>query len=131
MMTTTQPSVPVAEKRLPKSFLFRDPIHIRRIAVPVDLTSDAERGVGAAANLARTFQAELFLVHVYKEPYSLSYVRGPICYAACEHRRLTTELDLLALRDQLRKQYSRCFAIFREGADVGKSPRWQRKSRLT
>src|SRR5215472_13197846 len=117
-MTTTQSSVPVAEKHLPKPVLFRGSTQIRRIAVPVDLTSRAEKGVDAALELARRFRADLFLVHVYKEPYSFSYVRGPICYAACEHHRLTTEWDLLVLRDQLRKQYSRCFSIFREGADV-------------
>ena len=28
------------------------------------------------------------------------------------------ELDLLALRDQVREQYSKCFAIFRQGTDI-------------
>jgi nucleotide-binding universal stress UspA family protein len=118
MTTTAQPTVPVAEKHLPKSILSRDSIHIRRIAVPVDLTSDTQKGVDPALHLARRFGADLFLVHVYKEPYPLSHVSGPICYDACEHHRFNTELDILALRDQLRKQYPRCFAIFREGTDI-------------
>jgi hypothetical protein len=45
MVTTTQPSAPVGEKHLPKSILSRDSIQIRRIAVPVDLTSPAEKRV--------------------------------------------------------------------------------------
>jgi nucleotide-binding universal stress UspA family protein len=117
-MTATTHTVPLAGKRSPKSHLSRDSIHIRRIVVPIDLTSDAEKGVGSAVHLARRFGADLFLVHIYNEPYPFSYLRGPTAYAGCEQHRFNMELHLLALRDQLRTQYSQCFAIFRQGADI-------------
>ena len=39
-------------------------------------------------------------------------------YAEYEQHCSNLESAFLALRDQLRKQYSRCFAIFRRGADI-------------
>jgi universal stress protein A len=118
MTTTSQATDPVSQRRLSKSRFSQDSLRLRRIVVPIDLTSDAEKGIDSAVHLAKRFGADLFLVHVYKEPYPFSYVRGPSAYAECEQHRFNTELDLLALRNQVREQYSRCFAIFRQGADI-------------
>lgn len=118
MTATTQAYEPVARKRSLKSLFSQNSLRLRRIVVPIDLTSDPEKGIDSAVHLAKRFGADLFLVHVYKEPYPFSYVRGSSAYAGCEQHRFNTESDLLALRDQVRKQYSRCFAIFRQGADI-------------
>ena len=118
MTTTSQATGEVSQRRLSKPLFSQDSLRLCRMVVAVDLTSDAEKGIDSAVHLAKRFSADLFLLHVYNEPYPFSYVRGPSAYADCEQHRLNTELDLLALRDQMREQYSRCFAIFRQGADI-------------
>ncbi|MGA8658917.1 MAG: universal stress protein [Chthoniobacterales bacterium] len=118
MTTKSQTTDPVSQRRLSESLFSQDPLRLRRIVVPVDLTSDADKGIDSAVHLAKTFGADLFLVHVYKEPYPFSYIRESSAYAGCEQHRFNTELDLLALRDHVRERYSRCFAIFRQGADI-------------
>ena len=118
MIATFQAEDPVNRKRSSQSVFSSDSIRLRRIVVPISLTSDAKKGIESAVRSAKSFGADLFLVHVYKEPYPCSYVRGQIAYAACEQHRFNTKLDLLALRDHVREQYSPCFAIFREGPDT-------------
>jgi nucleotide-binding universal stress UspA family protein len=118
MTATTQASDPITRRRSLKSLFSPDSLRLRRIVVPTALTRAAAKEIDSAVRLARKFGADLFLVHVYKEPYPLSYVRGPTAYGQYEQHRFNKEVDLFALRDQLRQQYPRCFAIFRQGTDI-------------
>jgi nucleotide-binding universal stress UspA family protein len=118
MTTTSKATDAVSRRCWSKSLFSQRSLRLHRVVVPTDLSSDAEKGIDSAVHLAKRFGADLFLVHVYKEPYPFSYVRGASAYAGCERHRFNTELDLLALRDQVREQYPQCFAIFRQGADI-------------
>jgi len=113
MTLATQVSAPAS-----RSLLSRDSVRLRRIVVPIDLSSDAAKAIDAAVGLAKRFDADLFLVHVYSEPYSCAYARGPNAYAECEQQRLLAKSRLFAIRDRTRKEYSRCFAIFSQGVDL-------------
>jgi len=86
--------------------------------VPIDPTSDAVKGIDSAVGLAKKHGADLFPVHIYKAPYSFAYVRGPHGYAECEQHRSLVKVALLNLRDRIRRKYSRCFVIFRQGVDI-------------
>jgi len=88
------------------------------VIVPIDPTSDAVKGIDSAVGLAKKCGADLFLVHIYKAPYSFAYVRGPHGYAERDQHRSLVKFALVKLRDRIRKQYSRCFVIFRQGVDV-------------
>ena len=118
MTPAGQAGQPASQKRSLKSLLSGDSVRLRRIVVPIDLHSDAAKEIDAAVGLAKGFGADLFLVHVYSEPYSCAYARGPNAYAECEQARLLAESRLLAVRDRTRQRYSRCFAIFRQGVDL-------------
>jgi nucleotide-binding universal stress UspA family protein len=59
------------------------------------------------------------LLHVYQEPYSLDYLRGPnACGAVIRHRR-GVEDALAALAAEVRKNQVACNADFRYGSLCG------------
>ena len=118
MTATTQASQPASQKRSRESLFSGDSIQLHRVIVPIDPTSEAVKGIDSAVGLVKKYGADIFLVHVYKEPYSFALVRGPHGYAECEQHRSLVKSALLTLRDRVRKQYSRCFAIFRRGVDI-------------
>ena len=118
MIATTQASQPASQRRSRESLFSGDSIQLHRVIVPIDPTSDAVKGIDSAVGLAKKYGADLFLVHIYKEPYSFAYVRGPRGYAECEQHRFLVKSALLTLRDRVRQQYSRCFAIFLRGVDI-------------
>ena len=68
MTSTTQTSEPASRKRSLKSLVPGDSIRLRRIVLPIDLSSDAVKGIDSAVDLAKRFGSDLFLVHVYEEP---------------------------------------------------------------
>jgi nucleotide-binding universal stress UspA family protein len=118
MAATIRASQPASQKHSQESLFSGDSIQLHRVIVPIDPTSDAVKGIDSAVGLAKKYGADLFLVHIYKEPYSFAYVRGPRGYAECEQHRSLVKSALLTLRDGVRKQYSQCFAIFRQGVDI-------------
>jgi nucleotide-binding universal stress UspA family protein len=85
---------------------------VREILVPTDLTLESRKAIGYAASLAKTLNAHLTLLHVYKEPHSLEFMRGPNVCAARERQRQYTENAL----EVLGKEYANCSTEFREGA---------------
>ena len=118
MTATTQPSQPASQKSSQESLFSGDSIQLHRVIVPIDPTSDAVKGIDSAVGLAKKHGADLFPVHIYKAPYSFAYVRGPHGYAECEQHRSLVKVALLNLRDRIRRKYSRCFVIFRQGVDI-------------
>ena len=118
MTAITHASQPASQKRSQESLFSGDSIQLHRVIVPIDPNSGAVKGIDLVVGLAKKYGADLFLVHIYKEPYSFAFVRGPCGYAECEQHRSLVKSALLTLRDRVRKQYSRCFAIFRQGVDI-------------
>jgi nucleotide-binding universal stress UspA family protein len=89
---------------------------VREILVPTDLTLESRKAIGYAASLAKTLNAHLTLLHVYKEPHSLEYMRGPdVCAARARQRQyIENALDLLGKRTK--EEHANCSTEFREGA---------------
>jgi nucleotide-binding universal stress UspA family protein len=87
----------------------------REILVLTDLTVESRKAIAYAVSLAKTLHAHLTLLHVYKEPYSLEYMRGPNICAARERQRRYTENALELLGKQAKEEYANCSAEFREG----------------
>jgi nucleotide-binding universal stress UspA family protein len=88
---------------------------VREILVPTDLTLESRKAIGYAASLAKTLNAHLTLLHVYKEPHSLEYMRGPNVCAARERQRQYTENALEVLGKRAKEEYADCSTEFREG----------------
>ena len=60
MIATLQASDPVYRQRSLKSLFSWHSFRLRRIVVPIDLTSEAEKGIDSAVRLAKSFGAELY-----------------------------------------------------------------------
>jgi nucleotide-binding universal stress UspA family protein len=90
--------------------------NLREIVVPTDLGVERRNAVAYAMILARPCNAHLTLLHVYKEPYSLEYLRGPGVGQAREQHRQCAKNALELLGKQARKEYQNCSTEFREGA---------------
>jgi nucleotide-binding universal stress UspA family protein len=89
---------------------------VREILVPTDLTVESRKAIAYAASLAKTWNAHLTLLHVYKEPHSLEYMRGPNVCAARERQRQHTENALEVLGKWAKQVCANCSTEFREGA---------------
>jgi nucleotide-binding universal stress UspA family protein len=92
------------------------PIDIKQILVPTDLTEESQKAVSYGLVLARCFGAHLKLLHVYRDPYSVDYLRGPQACAAVSELRRNSEIALAALLEQVAEQYADCSAEFRYGS---------------
>lgn len=88
----------------------------REILVPTDFTPESRKAIAYAVNLAKALHAHMTLLHVYKEPHSLEYMRGPDVCAARERQRRYTENALELLGKQAKEEYANCSTEFREGA---------------
>jgi nucleotide-binding universal stress UspA family protein len=94
-------------------------LEISRILVPTDLKKESQSALPYAISLARVFGAKLTLLHVYQEPYSIDYLRGPqACGAVIRHRR-GVEDALVALAAEVRENQVACNADFRCGSLSG------------
>ena len=94
-------------------------LEIRKILVPTDLRKESQAALQCAISLARVFGAKLTLLHVYQEPYSVDYLRGPhACGAIIRHRR-GVENKLEALAEEVRENQVACDADFRYGSLCG------------
>jgi nucleotide-binding universal stress UspA family protein len=91
-------------------------LKIKEILVPTDLTKESRTALRYAISLAQEFAAHLTLLHVYQEPYSLEYLRGPqACSAVTRHRR-GVETALAGLALEVRSKGVRCSTDLRYGA---------------
>ncbi len=92
------------------------PIAVKQILVPTDLTKESQKSVSYGLVLARRFGAHLTLLHVYREPYSVDYLRGPQACAAVSELRRDSEIALASLLEHVAEVYPDCSAEFRYGA---------------
>jgi nucleotide-binding universal stress UspA family protein len=88
---------------------------VREILVPIDLTVESRQVITSAVSLARRWNAHLTLLHVYKEPHSLEYMRGPHVSSARELQRQYTENALELLCKEVKDEYENCGTQFRTG----------------
>lgn len=89
---------------------------VKHILIPTDLKEESEKAVDHGLVLARSFGAHITLLHVYQDPYSVDYLRGPqACAAVCQLRR-DAETALAAMLEKVAERYADCSAEFRYGA---------------
>jgi nucleotide-binding universal stress UspA family protein len=93
----------------------RIPTAAKRILVPTDLTNESERAIEFGFVLAKLFGAHLTLLHVYKEPYAVQYLRGPYACDAVLQERMHFESTLNSIAEEVRKRYADCNTEFRAG----------------
>jgi len=93
----------------------RFPITVERILVPTDLSAQSERAVEYGFILAQRFGAHLTLLHVYKEPYAVEYMRGPHACDAVLNERMASKNALKSITEEVKKHYADCDFEFREG----------------
>jgi nucleotide-binding universal stress UspA family protein len=103
------------------SLMKPDPDHdrflrgVKEILVPTDLTPENHQTVTYAVALALLWNAHLTLLHVYEQPYNLSYLRGlHVCDVVKQHRK-DKEHALELLEEEVREQKANCSTVFRQG----------------
>jgi nucleotide-binding universal stress UspA family protein len=110
------PAVSMNAQAVGPGFVTQSRFGIKEILVPTDLTKYSRSVIGYAMSLGRIFGAHLTLLHVYQEPYSVDYLRGPqTCDAVIKHRR-GAEAALAALAAEVRENRVACSSEFRYGA---------------
>lgn len=92
----------------------------KKILLPVDLTGKPGPTVAFAAKLARQWQADLYVLHVYSAP---AYAANPhYVYAVqdIDWQRRQLEGKLLDWVSQLQKQHARTVALFEDGESAAR-----------
>jgi nucleotide-binding universal stress UspA family protein len=87
----------------------------KKILLPVELAAEPGPTVAFAAKLARQWEADLYVLHVYSAP---AYAANPhYVYAVqgIDWQRRRLEGKLLDWVSQLQKQHARTFALFEDG----------------
>jgi nucleotide-binding universal stress UspA family protein len=79
----------------PTASFFEDPLPIRTILVPIDLSEESYRALEFALPLAKRFDATVHAVHVYEGAQQLSSIAtGPVLFSDSEiARRIEKEAD--------------------------------------
>ena len=85
------------------------------ILAPTDLTVESRKVVNYAAILAKSCGAHLTVLHVYREPYNVAYLRGSPAYASIERHRHDTKSVLESFGEEVRERYADCSTEFRTG----------------
>jgi nucleotide-binding universal stress UspA family protein len=86
-----------------------------RILVPTDFTEESEKAVKYGILLAKRSAAHLTLLHVYKEPYAIEYIRGPHACDEVMNGRRNSKNTLKLITEEAKKQYADCDFEFRDG----------------
>jgi nucleotide-binding universal stress UspA family protein len=116
MMNIADIDRPVCQKDQMPGMYASVPIAVKQILVPTDLKEESQKAVSYGLVLAQRFGAHLTLLHVYREPYSVDYLRGPQACAAVSKLRRDSEIALAMLLEQIAERYADCSAEFRYGA---------------
>jgi nucleotide-binding universal stress UspA family protein len=95
----------------------------REILVPIDLTVECRQVIASAVSLAKLWNSHLTLLHVYKEPRSLEYMRGPHVCAERKQQKQYTMNAFELLGDEAKAQYENCSTEFRQGILCDELPR--------
>jgi Universal stress protein family len=107
----------------------RIPTAVKRILVPTDPTTESERAIEFGFVLAKLFGAHLTLLHVYKEPYAVQYLRGPYACDAVLQERMhfesNFEFDCRRSEKAIRRLQYRvpCRRAVRRNCKIGKRTR--------
>jgi nucleotide-binding universal stress UspA family protein len=93
---TTMPAKRSAVTRAPY------PVPVKRILVPTDLSAASLKGVAYAVKIARHFDAELTILHVFRHPPPLGSVTGGYYLADdFDHSRRETRRKLTAILEDV------------------------------
>ena len=88
---------------------------VQRILAPTDLTAGSRSVVKYAAMLAARCAAQLTVLHVYREPYNVAYLRGSPAYAWIEWHFHDTKNALESFGKEIGERYGDCRTEFRVG----------------
>ena len=91
------------------------PIRIRHILAPTDLSKDSRGSVNHAMSLALRFQARLTLLYIFRMPKSSESGSAVSKSEEIQESRDRAELRLLKFYDVIRAQYPNTEVVFRTG----------------
>jgi nucleotide-binding universal stress UspA family protein len=89
-------------------------IAIHKILVAVDLTENSDLTINYAAQLAKSLNASIVLVHVF-EPHPMYEFPNEYAYDLIENQRREAENDLVDLMDKVRAAGVGCESAFLDG----------------
>jgi nucleotide-binding universal stress UspA family protein len=98
-------------------------MRIKRILAPTDLGDDSRKAVNYAVHLAQLIDAQLTLLHFYDESWRWVTLTGANHYQSMLEEERTARSNLYALRDEIRKMYSRCDSEFYIGSPAKEIPK--------
>jgi nucleotide-binding universal stress UspA family protein len=101
-------------KTLETETLTKKLLSIQRIVVAVDLTKHSEATAIYAAQIAKCFDASLYVAHVFS-PVSLYEMRGEGAYNLIDQERQELRAKLDELVQQARRDVPVCESVFVEG----------------
>jgi nucleotide-binding universal stress UspA family protein len=91
-------------------------MRVRRILAPTDFSALSERGVAEAASLARSFGAELVLVHVVEPAVMAGDLYGAAAMATVlEEVQQSSRQALARAVDKIKKPGQRCRGVIANG----------------
>jgi universal stress protein A len=102
------------EENQPENNQWR-PVRIEKILVPTDLRLESMVAFQHAVTLAKLFDSELTLLHVFEEPYSFDNEIGLGAVELLGVKRSNAERELALIEKHLRAQHPKCRSCFRVG----------------
>jgi len=91
------------------------PVQIQKILVPTDLRLESMAAFRYALTLAKLFDAELILLHVFEELYSFDNEIGLGAVELLGVKKSNAERELALVEEHLRAQHPKCRSCFRVG----------------
>jgi nucleotide-binding universal stress UspA family protein len=91
------------------------PVKIQKILVPTDLRLESMVAFRYALTLAKLFDADLTLLHVFEESYSFDNEIGLGAVELLGVKKSNAERELALVEEHLRAQHAKCRSCFRVG----------------
>jgi nucleotide-binding universal stress UspA family protein len=102
------------EENKPENNQWR-PVRIQKILVPTDLRLESMVAFQYAVTLAKLFDSELTLLHVFEESYSFDNEIGLGAVELLGVKKSNAERELALVEKHLRAQHPKCRSCFRVG----------------
>ena len=102
------------EENKPENNQWR-PVQIQTILLPTDLRLESMVAFQYALTLAKLFDANLTLLHVFEESYSFDKEIGLRAVELLGVKKSNAERELALIEGHLRAQYPKCRSCFRVG----------------
>lgn len=99
-------------------------VSIKKVVVAVDLSKHSEATANYAAQIAKWFNASLYIAHVFSPPPS-SELGSKGAYNVIDQERLELRARLDQLTEQVHQVVSVCESIYLEESRQSKYQRWQ------